>query len=115
MNSLLFAKAWYLRGLNELQEGKAKEEKGDSGKIHFDQASDALDRAFQSLDPKDNRYAAQALKAHIQTLCCQNSREAFLKALSLVSQLLNVYRTELFLNLMSQTKSTSFKDSLLPI
>jgi tetratricopeptide (TPR) repeat protein len=106
-SSSLFAKAWYLRGLNELREGKIKQEKKyleelgekkhfQEEKLHFDQAAFALARAFELLYLKDNRYAALALKAHIQSLCSQNYRESFLKALSLISQLLNVYRTELF-------------------
>src|SRR5690606_29133219 len=94
----LYAKAWLLRGINELQEGQKKKEENhfQKSKYHFEQALIALDKSFDLLYPKDKKSAAQAMKARIQAACNQNNHEAFSKALSLISELLNIYRMELF-------------------
>jgi tetratricopeptide (TPR) repeat protein len=98
-NASFFPKAWFLKGSSELEEGLKISENAKSqkeAKKYFDQSVASLQRAFDLLYPLDKKIAALALKQLATAHYHQNTREGFLKGLSVVSRLLNQYRETLF-------------------
>ncbi|NGX41809.1 MAG: Lipopolysaccharide assembly protein B [Chlamydiae bacterium] len=93
-----YANAWYLRGLNELDEGQKHVNtlQNNETKKHLDHATSVLGQAFDLLYPTNKKLAALALKYQAQAHYYQNSREEHLKGLAVLSELLNRYRDDLF-------------------
>lgn len=96
--SPLFSKAWYLRGLNELDEGHflIKQERILEARKHLKNSVFALKKSFELLYPDNIKLAALALKQQAQAYYYQQTREESLKGLSVLSRLLNQYRDTLF-------------------
>lgn len=97
-DSPYFANAWYLRGVNELEEGQRliESREQESAKRHLDEAILAFEKSAPLLIGVDKKLAALALKYQVRAYLTLDSREGYLKGLSLLSQILNQYRDELF-------------------
>lgn len=97
--SPLYSKAWYIRGLGELEEGEKLNEdprtRKEAGKL-FEQAIASLNKAFDLLYPEQPKTAAHALKQQIYANYYLQNREGLLNSLSIISRLLNQYRNDLF-------------------
>ncbi len=96
--SPLFPNAWYLRGLNEFDQGRflVKQERIQEARKHLKDSVSAMKRSFELLYPSNKKLAALALKQQAQTYYYQQTREGSLKGLSILSRLLNQYRDDLF-------------------
>ena len=98
-SSKYYPKAWYIKGLIELEEGErlnAISETNKESRKYFEQAISSLSKSFDYLYPKEPKAAALALKQQVYAHYYQQTREGLLKSLSIVSRLLNQYRNDLF-------------------
>lgn len=93
-----YANAWYLRGLNELDEGQTEKLAGQDqvAKRHLEEAITFFGKAFDLFYPSDIKLAAMTMKYKVQAYYFQNTRGNFLKGVALLSKLLNQYRDDLF-------------------
>lgn len=89
-NTPFYAKGWYLRGLNDLEEGKSLLLSHSDEEAHkaFERAVMSLQKAFNLLQPLDAELAAVAMKYQIQALIWQESSEKYQLALEKVEGLL---------------------------
>ncbi len=96
--SPFYPNAWYLFGLNELDEGQrlAEEKKEAEARKHLTEASTALEKGFVLLFPNEKSLAAQALRQQIYAFYYQNTKEGMLRGLAIIGKLLNKYREDLF-------------------
>ncbi|MFQ5729367.1 MAG: tetratricopeptide repeat protein, partial [Waddliaceae bacterium] len=97
-DSPYYANAWYLRGLNELDEVQAHvtANRKSEAKKHVNNAIEALRKAFDLLYPTNKKLAALTLKYQVQAYSYQNNRDGYVKGLALLGKLLNRYRDDLF-------------------
>ena len=100
-DSPYYANAWYLRGLNEFDEGQELAISGrkQEAKKHLEHSLRALSRAFDLLYPTDKKLASLALKFQVQANFHLSTREGYLKGLAILGKILNQYRDDLFLEL----------------
>lgn len=99
-----YASAWYLRGINEFEEGQREAIGGDKmdAKKHLEEAIDNLGKSFKLSFPAEKKMAALSLKYQVQANYYLKTREGYLKALALLGKILNQYRDSLFLELEDQ-------------
>lgn len=83
-DSPCYAKGWYLRGLNDYEEGKSllNANKEEEAFLIFSNAANAFKMAKTLFLKTDPILASQAEKYHLQSLLLQNDKEKFLEALS---------------------------------
>lgn len=97
--SPLYAKAWYAKGLSELEEGEklngTPQTRKEACKL-FEQAIISLGKGFDSLYPEHPGISANALKQQVYAHYYLQTKEGLLKSLSIISRLLNQYRDDLF-------------------
>lgn len=89
--SSLFAKGWFLRALNDFNEGQAlfKEGKGKEGQMILERASTTFEKAFDLLKNTDKALAGSALKHQALAIGHRNTKEANLKASAILEDLVN--------------------------
>lgn len=100
-DSPYFGNAWYLKGVNEFDEGQEHiiSGKKQSSLKHFEYSLKSFNRAFDLLYPTDKKLAALSLKFQVQAYYHLNTKEGFLKGLAVLGKILNQYRDDLFLEL----------------
>lgn len=98
-DSPLYSKSWYVKGLSELEEGEKLNQnpqtKKEAGKL-FEHAIVSLGKSFDSLYSEHPKIAVNALKQQIYAHYYLQTKEGLLRSLSIISQLLNQYRENLF-------------------
>lgn len=98
ISSPIYGHAWYLRGVNELEEGRRLSAEGKKGNadVHLHAALAAFDKAIEVSRYADHKLAVHALKCQVQAHYCRGTREGFLNGLSLLNQLLKQHREDFF-------------------
>lgn len=88
-----YPKGWYLRGLNDFEEGKASIEKNEPEEAikAFSRAAPSLKKAFEIFKSLDNTNAGLALKYYAQSLYFQNQANSNKLALTSLEQFIKDY------------------------
>lgn len=86
-NNPLFAQGWYLRGLNDLEEGQHLITTGQINEADqaFERAAFALEKAFELLRKTDPSQAAFALKYQAQALAYHSFQEFKLRSIEILN------------------------------
>lgn len=86
-----YAKGWYLRGLNDFEEGESLNalEKNEEAHQAYERAINALGRAFHLAEMDDRTQAALALKFQAQAYAKLHNTASFFKAIGLLNQLMD--------------------------
>jgi TolA-binding protein len=89
-----FAKGWYLRAENSLEQAAVLVKEGHSAEANglFQQAASEFAQAFELLKALDKRQAADAIRNHLQACYFQNQKEIRLGALDTLDKLIHHHR-----------------------
>lgn len=85
-----YSKAWYLRGLNDLEEGKqlVRQGKGEDAHHSFGRAESSFQKSFNLLKGVENELAGFSLIYRAQALAWQETAEKYHQALSALDTLI---------------------------
>lgn len=85
----LYAQAWYLRGLNDLEEGQRniEQEKSSDACLYLEKSISSFQKAFDLLQNTDKTQAALALKYQAQAYLLNRNSESSLMALHILDHL----------------------------
>ena len=92
-DSPLYAQGWYLRGLNDFEEGQRllKMEQPQEANKAFERAVNSLKKSFEMLQSKDKLRAALSLKYQAQAFAYQNTHESWNKAFLILDDLVQTH------------------------
>lgn len=90
-DSPLYAKAWYMRGLNDFEHGSSLMKKGDrtEGSRFLEEAAAAFRKTFELTKNRHLRQAGEALKLQAVALGYSENREGSKKAAAVLSELIH--------------------------
>jgi tetratricopeptide (TPR) repeat protein len=99
-----YSNSWYLRGLNEFEEGQRQSIAGNKNeaKIHLEHAIADFNKTFDLFFPLDKKMAVLALKFQVYSYYYLKTREGNLKGLAILGKILNQYRDTLFIEIDDQ-------------
>lgn len=92
-DSPYFAKGWYLRALNDFEEGQVllQNNQIEEAQKIFEKSAAHFHQAFLLLKNKDKSQAGSSLKYQALAIGCHRNREANLKAVAILEELINDY------------------------
>lgn len=84
-----YSKGWYLRGLNDLDEGKAllQNHQDDEARKAFERSISSFQKAFEHLQYSDEDLAGLALKYQVQAFIWQDTEQKYLQALAKLEEI----------------------------